>query len=151
MTRMLPLSIGIAFLGCAALAAERKVDMKNLPAAVQKTVQEQAKGAEIKGITRETVKGVIQYEIETLVNGKHRDFNVDSKGALLVVEEETSIESIPDGAKTAILTKVGTGALGRVEIVTKGLDTFYEVGYTTQSGKKIEAMVRADGILIKDE
>jgi hypothetical protein len=28
-------------------------------------------------------------------NGKHRGFEVDSKGNLLVVEEETTVDSIP--------------------------------------------------------
>ena len=38
-------------------AAEKQVAMKDLPPAVQKTIQDQTKGAEIKGITRETEKG----------------------------------------------------------------------------------------------
>jgi CheY-like chemotaxis protein len=45
------------------------------------------KGGEIKNIGKETEHGVTQYEVETMLNGKHRDFEVDTKGALLVVEE----------------------------------------------------------------
>jgi len=95
--------------------AEKSLALKDLPAAVQKTVQEQAKGGEIKNISKETEKGVTQYEIETMWNGKHRDFNVDTKGVLLSVEEETTIDSIPAAAKAALLKKVAGGKLGMVE------------------------------------
>src|ERR1039458_7053954 len=124
-----------AVAGGLAMAA-KSLAVKDLPTAVQKTVQEQTKGAEIKNISKETEKGVTQYEVETMVNGKHRDFNVDTKGGLVVVEEETAIDSIPAAAKAAIQKKVGTGKLGIVETVTKGADTMYEAGYTGKDGKR---------------
>ena len=64
---------------------------------------------------KETEHGVTQYEVETMLNGKHRDLEVDTKGNLLVVEEETNIDSIPAPAKAAILKKVGAGKLASVE------------------------------------
>lgn len=75
-----------------AAAAPKKLELKDLPPAVQKTVQSELKNYEIKNIGKETEDGITQYEVETIVNGKHRDFNVDTKGALLVVEEETRID-----------------------------------------------------------
>jgi Na+-transporting NADH:ubiquinone oxidoreductase subunit NqrC len=141
------LSLAIA----ASLAtAAKSLAVKDLPAAVQKTVQEQSKGAEIKNIAKETEKGVTQYEVETLVNGKHRDFNVDDKGGLVVVEEETAIDSIPAAAKAAIQKKVGAGKLGMVETMTKGGTTLYEAAYTTKAGKKLAVLVKADGTETKD-
>ena len=83
--------IAVLSLGLAAVAAEKSLQLKDLPAAVQKSVTENAKGAEIKNISMEKEKGVSQYEVETMLNGKHRDFEVDTKGTLLVVEDETSI------------------------------------------------------------
>src|SRR5260370_25423798 len=106
--------LSFAVAGALAMAA-KSLAVKDLPAEVQKTVQEQAKGAEIKNISRETEKGVTQYEVETMVDGKHRDFNVDTKGGLVVVEEETSIDSIPAAANAAILKKEGDMKLGMVE------------------------------------
>src|ERR1700758_178570 len=105
--------IATVILAAAALAfaADKKLELKDLPAAVQKTVNENAKGAEIKSIGKETENGVAQYEVETMLNGKHRDFNVDTRGKLLVVEEETTIDSIPAPSKAAILKKVADGKL----------------------------------------
>ncbi len=124
--------------------------MKDLPAEAQKTIQAELKGAEIKNIGKETEKGVTQYEVETVLNGKHRDFNVDAKGKLLVVEEETTLDAIPAAAKAAILKKVGTGKLSMVELFMRGGETMYEAAYTTAKGKKLEVLVKADGTETKD-
>ncbi len=149
MKATLSIIVSLAVAGGLAMAA-KSLAVKDLPAAVQKTVQEQAKGAEIKNISKETEKGVTQYEVETLVNGKHRDFNVDTKGGLVVVEEETAIDAIPAPAKAAIEKKVGTGKLGMVETVTKGATVLYEAAYTTKAGKKQAVLVKPDGAETKD-
>jgi len=140
----------ITALGGAAAAAEKKLEMKDLPAAVQKTVQEQTKGAEIKGLSKETENGKTSYEVETMVNGKHRDFVVDGKGAVVEVEVETAIDSIPAPAKAAIEKKAAGGKIGRVETMTRGSATFYEAGYTSQDGKRHEVLVKPDGTETKD-
>ena len=146
-------------IGCVAIAAvaicataeeKKKLEVKDLPAVVQKTVQTELKGAQVQSISKETEHGVAQYEIETLLNGKHRDFNVDTKGTLLVVEEETAIDSIPAAAKTAILKKVADGKLGMVELFKRGGETMYEAAYTSKNGKKHEVLVRADGTETKE-
>lgn len=133
-----------------AFAAEKTLALKDLPPAVQKTVQEQAKGADIKSISRETEHGVAQYEIETMLAGKHRDFNVDTKGALLVVEEETTLDAVPAAAKAAILKKVADGKLRMVELFKRNGETMYEAAYTTKAGRKHEVLVKADGAETKE-
>src|SRR6266404_2915601 len=150
MRKALAVVILSAAVACTAAADGKKLQKKDLPAAVQKTVDEQTKGAEIKNISKETEKGVTQYEVETILNGKHRDFNVDTKGGLLVVEEEVAIDSIPAAAKEAIQKKAGAGKLGMVETVTKGGATLYEAQYTGKDGKKHSVLVKADGTETKD-
>ena len=131
-------------------AMEKKLTLKDLPPAVQQTVNAELKGGEIKSIDRETEHGVTQYEIETTVNGKHRDFNVDLKGNLVVVEEETPIDAIPAPAKAAVLKKVADGKLGLVETVTQGAKTLYEAHYISKNGKRHEVLVKADGAETKE-
>ena len=146
MNQTLNLLIAIGMLASLATAADKKLQMTDLPPAVQKTVQDQLKGAEVKGIAKETEQGKVQYEVETILNGKHRDFNIDAKGALLVVEEETALDTIPAAAKAAIEKKVAGGKLGMVETVNKGDGiTFYEAAYTSKAGKKHEVLVKPDG------
>ena len=125
--------------------AARTLALKDLPAAAQKTIQAELKGGEIRNISRETEHGVAQYEVETMRNGKHRDFNVDTKGKLLVVEEETTIDAVPAPAKAAILRKAGGGKLRMVELFLRGGETLYEAAYTAKDGKRHEVLVKADG------
>ncbi len=129
---------------------QKKLALKDLPPDIQAGIQAELKGGEIKNIGKETEHGVPQYEVETMRNGKHRDFNVDTHGKVLLVEEETDIDKIPPAAKAAILKKVGSGKLGMVETFERGAETMYEASYTTKAGKKSEVLVRADGTETKD-
>jgi hypothetical protein len=141
-------TIVLAFSG---LSSAASLKLKDLPAAVQKTVNENLKGGEIKSIGKEVEKGVTQFEVETMLNGKHRDFNVDAKGKLLVVEEEIDLASVPPAAKTAIEKKVAGGKLRTLESVDKGDGAIlYEAAYTTKAGKKGSILVKADGTETRD-
>ena len=146
-----PAAVGFAlavFLG-GALGA-KSLQLKDLPAEAQKTIQAELKGGEIKNISKETEHGVTQYEVETMLSGKHRDFEVDAKGKLLVVEEETSIDAIPEAAKAAILKKVAGGKVVMVETFQRGGEMLYEAEYTSKDGRKHELLVKADGTPAKD-
>jgi hypothetical protein len=148
-TRILVVMV-IAGLTGAASSAAAKLQLKDLPAAVQKTVQDNLKGGEIRAIEKEKERGVEQYEIESVLNGKARDFNVDAKGTLLVMEEETTLDKLPDAARAAILQKVSDGKLGLVECVqVPGTPATYEASYTDRSGRKHSVAVKADGTTTK--
>jgi hypothetical protein len=114
-------------------------------------VQDNLKGGDIKNIGKEKENGVEQYEVESVLNGKSRDFNVDAKGNLLLVEEATTIDAIPATAKASILKKVADGKLAVVETFTKtGQPVMYEASYTDKKGKKHEVLVKADGTETKE-
>src|SRR5215468_5748607 len=74
-------------LPCATAAQEQRVKLKSLPQAAQKTVEEQSKGATIRGLSKEVEKGKTQYELELTVNGRSKDMIIDPNGAILEVEE----------------------------------------------------------------
>jgi hypothetical protein len=152
--RSLSVLFMIAVLVSSATAQGKKgkgLQLTDLPAPVQKTVQANLNGGEIKNIAKEKEDGVEQYEVETVLNGKARDFDVDTKGALLGIEEETTIDAIPAAAKDRILKKVGGGKVGRIESVSKpGQPMMYEAAYTDKNGKKHEVLVKTDGTETKD-
>lgn len=151
MTRTLTILLTIAGLSTAAMAAAKSLALKDLPPVVQKTVNDNLQGGQIRNIGRETEDGVAQYEVETMRNGKHRDFNVDTKGNLVVVEEETTIDAVPAAAKATILKRVGGGKLRTVETLQKpGREMMYEAGYITKAGKHAEVLVKADGAETKE-
>jgi hypothetical protein len=131
-----------------ALAGETAVKMKDLPPAVQKTVEEQTKGAQIKGLSKEIEKGKTMYEVETMLNGKARDLLIDSAGTLVSVEEPVAIDAIPAAAKAAIERLSAGGKIKSVESVTKGQTVSYEA-VIVKGLKKSEIVVAADGSIQK--
>ena len=152
--RTLTVLLAISALGGSAVAQEKKaksLQLKDLPAAAQRTVQANLNGGEIKNIAKEKEDGVEQYEVESVLNGKARDFNVDVKGTLLVIEEAITIDAIPAAAQASIVKKVADGKLGTVETFTKtGQPMMYEAAYTDKQGKNHEVLVKADGTEAKE-
>jgi len=134
-----------------AQASEKKVKMKDLPKAVQKTVHEQSKGAIINGLSKEVEQGKTYYEAELKVNGRGKDILIDSAGAIVEVEEEVTMASLPAAVKTAIKAKAGKGRVVKVESITKNNALVaYEAKINT-AGKKSEIRVGPDGKLIDSE
>ena len=133
-----------------AFASEKPVKMKDLPPAVQRTVQEQSKGATIRGLSTEVEHGKTIYEVEMTVNGHGKDVSMDASGAVLEVEEEVALESIPAAAQAAIKKAAGSGQITKVEKVSGGKETAYEAGLR-KNGKHSEVRVSADGRLLPED
>lgn len=128
----------------------KALQLKDLPASVQKTIQDTLKGGTIRNIAKEKEDGIEQYEIESTLNGKSRDFDVAADGRLLVVEEATTLDAIPAAARAAVQKKVGGGAVAMVETYAKpGKPVLYEATYKDAKGKPHEVLVDADGKNVK--
>ena len=112
-------------------------------------MKDQTKNATLVGVTKEVEKGKTQYELETKANGKTRDLIIDESGAIVLVEQEVSLDSIPAPAKAAIEKKAAGGKITKVETLTKGNTVTYEAAL--QKGlKKSEVTVTADGTEVKE-
>jgi hypothetical protein len=123
--------------------------MKDLPAAVQKTVTQETKIAKLRGLEKEIEHGKTYYEAETTVNGKSRDILIDPSGTIVEIEEGVTLESLPAAARSGLKHSAGTGKILRVESVTRGSVVSYEAVIERQ-GKKTEVSVNADGSRTKD-
>ncbi len=137
-------ALGVAF-GLAAFAEEAKVNVQDLPAAVQTAVKAQTNGATILGASKEREHGLMTYEVETKLDGKGRDLTFDENGSLLEVEQEVNLDSIPRPAREAIQKKVAGRTIKKVESVTRGSRTGYEADVKTPDGGNQEVAVNADG------
>jgi biopolymer transport protein ExbD len=128
-----------------ASAQEVRIQKSDLPAAVQKTADEQSKGATVRGYTMETEGGQLEYEVEMTVNGHSKDVSIDAKGSILEVEEEVTLEKLPAAVREGLQRKAGAGAIKKVESITKH-DTVvaYEAKVIT-NGKKSEVQVGPGG------
>lgn len=129
-----------------AAGSERRVELKDLPARVQEAVREQTKGAKLLGLSEEIDAGKTVYEAETSVDGRARDILIDATGAVLEIEEEVPLSSIPQAARSALERVAGGGKVQEVESVTKGGATSYEATIK-ENGKESKVSVTSDGTI----
>jgi hypothetical protein len=126
-------------------AQEKKIKKSDLPAAVQKTADEQSKGATVRGYNSEVEDGKTIYEVELTVNGHSRDVSISPAGEVVEVEEEVALDSLPAEVRGGLQTKAGAGKITKVESLTKkGKLVAYEAQVRT-NGKKSEVQVGPDG------
>ncbi|HEX4603036.1 MAG TPA: hypothetical protein VH724_03515 [Candidatus Angelobacter sp.] len=104
---------------CHAQNKEKKITSHDLPAAVQKTVDEQAKGATIRGFSTEMEKGKRLYEAQLTVSGHSKDISMDANGNIVEIEEEVAIDGLPKNVKENLTKAAGAGTITKVESITK--------------------------------
>jgi uncharacterized membrane protein YkoI len=145
--RVLALSLLSAILlTSAAWAKEKKIQRADLPPAVEKTVAAEAQGATVRGFSEETEKGHTYYEAELVVDGHHKDILIDRDGAIVEVEEQVAIDSLPAGVQQGLKDKAGKGTILEVESLTKhGQLVAYEAQVKGANGKRTEVQVGPDG------
>src|ERR1700674_5141756 len=98
---MLSIVVGLAT-AATVQAQEKKLTREELPAAVEKTVAEQSKGATIQGFSTEVEDGKRVYEVAMTVNGHARAISMHEQGRVLEVEDEVSMSSLPPAVKAAL-------------------------------------------------
>jgi uncharacterized membrane protein YkoI len=126
-------------------AQEKKIQRKDLPPAVERTVVEQSKGATIKGFSTEIENGKKIYEVELTTNGHGKDIAIDPQGNVIEIEEEVPIASLPAGVQEGLKKAAGKGAISKVESLTKkGKLVAYEAVVKT-GAKTSEIQVGPDG------
>jgi uncharacterized membrane protein YkoI len=149
MTHAKKLILALLVVGLAALPAtysqERKIDRKDLPPAVEKTVAEQTKGATIKGFSTEVEHGKKLYEVELTVNGHGKDISIDEQGKVVEIEEEVTMDSLPAAVRDGLTKAAGKGTITKVESLSRaGKLVAYEAAVKTET-KKSEVQVGPDG------
>ena len=133
------------FLAGTIAAQEKQIQRSDLPAPVQKTADEQSKGATITGYKKETEAGKPAYEVKMTVDGHSKSATIDPSGALLEIEEQVAVESLPAAVRDGLQKKAGAGKITKVESITKhGKIVAYEAKVIT-AGKKSEVQVGPDG------
>jgi len=138
-------ALALLVIAAPAVAQERPVKQSELPPAVARTVATVSQGATVRGFSREVENGQTLYEVELRVNGHGKDVTMDSTGAVVEVEEEVALASLPAAVQAGLRTGAGAGTIGTVESLTKhGQLVAYEAHVVT-AGKRSEVQVGPDG------
>lgn len=140
-------SMGLAslLLTLPSIAQEKKVQKSDLPAAVQKTVDEQSKDATVRGFSTEMENGKMNYEAQLTVNGKTRDISMDANGVITEIEDQVDFASLPDAVQTGLKKKAGAGKILKIEALTKKDKLVAYEAVVETAGKKHEIQVGPDG------
>jgi hypothetical protein len=128
-----------------AFAQEKKIKRSELPAAVEKTVVEQSKGAMIRGFSEEKENGQTTYEAEMLVNGRTKDVQMDANGAVIEIEEQVDLKAVSAEVRAGLQAKAGKGKIAKIESITKKDKLVAYEAQVVTDGKKSEVQVGPDG------
>jgi len=141
----------MAFSTTCLYAAEKAVSRAELPAAVQKTAQEQSKGATIRRFVKDNEDGQLEYEMEMVANGHSKDVSIAPDGRLLEVEEQVALSQLPAKVEGSLQGKAGKGVITKVESITKnGKLVAYEAQVRT-NGRHSEIQVGPGGETLSHE
>jgi uncharacterized membrane protein YkoI len=135
----------VILLAASTAAQEKKIQRTDLPPAVEKTVSEQSRGATIKGFSQEQENGQTFYEAEMTVNGHSKDVLVDTNGAVVEIEEQVALDSLPAAVQQGLQAKAGSGKILKVESLTKHDKLVAYEAKVQTGGKKTEIQVGAEG------
>lgn len=125
--------------------SEQRISQSDLPAAVQQTLRAEAKGASIRGFSKEIEKGQTYYEAELRVNGHSKDVLMDSNGKVVEVEEEVATNSLPQSVQQGLKAKAGAGTISKVESLTKNGKLVAYEAQVRNGSRKSEIQVGVDG------
>lgn len=128
-----------------ALAQEKKIERKDLPPAVEKTVEAESQGATIKGFSQEKENGQTNYEAELTVNGHSKDVLIDANGHVVEVEEQVALDALPAAVRDGLQAKAGAGKIVKVESLTKHDKLVAYEAVVQTAGKKKEIQVDPNG------
>jgi hypothetical protein len=138
-------AVAVLLFASSVVAQEKQIQRADLPPAVEKTVAAQSQGATIKGFSQETEHGQTYYEAEMTVNGHSKDVLIDTSGAVVEIEEQVALDSVPANVQQGLQAKAGRGKILKVESLTKHDKLVAYEAVVQTAGKKKEIQVGPDG------
>jgi hypothetical protein len=124
---------------------EKRIKRSDLPAAVQKTADEQSKGATVGGYTKDTSSGQVEYEVEMIIDGHSKDVSIDPSGKILEVEEQVPVDKLPVEVREGLQKMAGKGKITKVESITKHAAIVAYEAQVRNGTKRSEVQVGPNG------
>ena len=133
-SRVALVTMAISLLAISAVAQEKKITAKDVPAAVISAFKAAYPNATISGYAREKEKGKVFYEIESREGTLHRDILYNSDGTVAEVEESIAATDLPSEVQEAFRKQYPRAVITLAERTTIGDRITYEV--TGKVGRK---------------
>ena len=129
-----------------AQAQEKKIAIKDLPAAVTAAFQQTYPKATITGAATEVEDGKMMYEVESKDGTINRDLLFTEKGEVFEIEESIHPDVLPADIKSVLEKQFTKYKLIKAEKITHGAKVEYEL--KVKSHKKTYAVVLDSGAKI---
>jgi ABC-type transport system substrate-binding protein len=130
-----------------AVAQEKKITAKDVPAAVITAFKNSYPNATIRGYAREKEQGKVFYEIESREGVMSRDVLYNADGTVAEIEESMAATDLPADAQQAIKQKYPKAVIRLAEKTTAGDKITYEVSLR-QGMKRMSMEFDANGKVI---
>ncbi len=131
-------AVAVALFSIPAVAQEKKITAKDVPAAVITAFKNSYPNATIRGYAREKEHGKVFYEIESREGTMSRDVLYNADGTVAEIEESMAATDLPADARQAIKQKYPKAVIRLAEKTTAGDKITYEV--SLRQGKRRMSM-----------
>src|SRR6266404_4516878 len=128
----------IALFSFSAVAQQKKITAREVPAAVITAFKNYYPNATIRGYARENEHGKVFYEIESREGTMSRDVLYNADGTVAEIEESMAATDLPADARQAIKQKYPKAVIRLAEKTTAGDKITYEV--SLRQGKRRMSM-----------
>jgi len=128
------IAMAVSLLAIAAVAQEKKITGKDVPAAVISAFKTAYPNATIRGYAREKENGKVFYEIESREGTTTRDVLYNPDGTVAEIEESIAATDLPAEVQQAMKEKFTKAAITKAERTTAGDKVSYEI--VARQGKK---------------
>lgn len=150
MSRFVLVALAVSFLAVTAVAQEKKITAKQVPAAVIAAFKSSYPNATIRGYAQEKEHGKTFYEIESTDGTTKRDILYNADGTVAEVEESIAPTDLPADAQTAIHQKYPKAVISLAEKTTAGDKVTYEVS-AKQGTRRISMEFDANGKVLSSK
>lgn len=134
LSRCVLVALAVSLFTLSAVAQEKKITAKDVPAAVITAFKTAYPNATIRGYAQEKEHGKVFYEIESREGTTHRDVLYNPDGTVAEVEESIPASDLPAAAQQAIKQKYPRAVITLAERTTVGDTVGYEV--SLKQGRK---------------
>ena len=140
--------MAVSLLAISAVAQEKKITARDVPAAVMSAFKTAYPNATIRGYAQEKEKGKVFYEIESREGTTTRDVLFNPDGAVAEVEESVAASDLPAEVQQAFKEKYPKAVITRTEKTTAGDKVSYEI-VARQGKKRVTLEVDPSGKVLK--
>jgi len=144
------IAMAVSLLSISAVAQEKKITAKQVPAAVISAFKTAYPNATIRGYAQEKENGKTFYEIESREGTTARDILYHPDGTVAEIEESIAATDLPANAQEAIHQKYPKAVISLAEKTTVGDKVGYEVS-ARQGKQRISMEFDASGKVLSSK